>query len=245
MSYAYDNPSIPIASWRHRCPCKLCNLERLLEPADRTARADLYSMRLGLSSRFETLEISPQQLAIHQDALAKVLTTYERELQARLPCTGLLESLFRLGQASLGHVEHWSSKSVARLDMGRNYFLMMLALGLRLYLVPDPAHPGYCLLKYGEHAMSSPFGVLALVCLAELACVPSIAGTGPYDPLQMLRCAKTEYKVVYGEFTTFKNHFDAYSCMEMVEELEDLGALPDADELRATPEEELRATNRG
>jgi hypothetical protein len=198
-------------------------------------RDDLFNYPIHWGTRVSTLEQ-------YKHTLFSAFKTHSSELDNRLPCPALLEPLYRLGHAVLGPVkENWSSASEEAVRTGRNYFLTALMLGLRLFVVEDPAS-SFCMVKYGEHSMCHPTGILALVALAEIAYSSGRKGEGRERAAYLLRCAKLEYKLQYGEGETF--YLKYYPVMALVGTLDDLSIPPGWEERRFTPEQELRATNR-
>lgn len=202
-----------------QCSCPLCKVESGL-PVQLRQMEELGTQKYSVANSHGL-----------EGMLRKMLHIYSHPSYKGLPFSKTILYFYGLAHCYLGPVFAWSNVRGNARTKAADCFLAILELGTLIKLVKDTSSP-YCELWFSKGSQPHPYGVAALVGLAELA-FTSPETLERRRAGQLIKCAKFHYMVIYGENATFEDHYPQYKSKAAFNSSEDITEPPGWEQRKA------------
>lgn len=194
----YDQRKQKLSEFGFECSCKLCRAESSLVEAV-AARQQLIShiIQYGNIDQLENL-------------LTCIVLSYSATSYGDIPWLELIEPLFIAAHNYMGPIAGWKDVGAEWKEKAHDAFLAIVQLASGIILVQDPIS-SYCGLLVASMSQPNAYCVAALMAMAEIAYSKG-GGPNAKKACALVKCAKSLYKMLYGEDSTFADHYGQYRC---------------------------------
>ena len=228
ITETYEDRQHRLAKFGFLCSCQLCHADGQLQQRLKLQRQLIPQVYPELVDRSRLLAVGLEMRCDYaglEQNVRSCMQSYRTGDYEDIPFIGMVNILFRLAHVYLGPVPSWRKASSYLRSRARSCFCATIQLGLGITLLEDPSSV-HCELLFSRNSQSHPVGILALVGLAELAYSSTTKLEHKRTPA-LLGCARSLYKLHYGEDTTFRDHHKGYRCASVMSETTPTTAPPD------------------
>ncbi|KAI5357201.1 putative SET domain, tetratricopeptide-like helical domain superfamily [Septoria linicola] len=206
-TYAHERRSRILQSHNSfECYCPLCVADKNTSDVDKAARLKVQDMLRQKFARIAKNNSAGRTTV--EESVKDFIKSYDYSAYRGLPKVGLGDVFFQLAHMYLGgDIDKWHLTTPGSLRKAQECLIAVLEVGSKIYFLADDI-TGYCELLLVEHSQPKIAGILALMGLAELACISKEV----VKCRAFKACAKGVYGIVYGESDTFEEKHRSYKC---------------------------------